>query len=77
MRKTNSVVSKQVRQSELCRHRRLEAGNFRLKKENDYPCSKKGADQLRSYYKADLSQDFAYAKCWFSHNAAHIKWISR
>ena len=34
-----------------------------------YPCSKnKGADQLRGYREAD----FAYADCWFSHEAAHI-----
>ena len=37
-----------------------------------YPCSEnKGADQLRGYR---LSVVFAYAKFWFSHDAAHI-WI--
>ena len=48
-----------------------------------YPCSEsenKGADQLRSYREADLRLCFrickvlvfAFAKCWFSHDAAHI-----
>ena len=36
-------------------------------------CSKnKGADQLRGYREADLRLFFAYAKCWFSHDAAQI-----
>ena len=38
-----------------------------------YPYSKsKGADQLRSYWAADLRLFFAYAKSRFSHNKAHI-----
>ena len=37
-----------------------------------YPCSKnKDADQLRS--KLICAFVFAYAKIWFSHDAAHIK----
>ena len=41
-----------------------------------YPCSKnKCADQLRSYCKADLRYCICtvYAKCLFSHDAAHIR----
>ena len=38
-----------------------------------YPYSKnKGADQLRSYWEADLCLCFVYADCWFSHEAAFI-----
>ena len=39
-----------------------------------YPCSKnKGADQLQGNCKADLRLCFfAYADCWFSHEAAYI-----
>ena len=39
-----------------------------------YPFSEnKGADQLRGCCEADLRLFFwAYAKCWFSHDAAHI-----
>ena len=40
-----------------------------------YPSSEnKGADQLRGYREADLRLclNFAYADCWFSHEAAHI-----
>ena len=38
-----------------------------------YLCSEnKGADQLRGYREADLRFFFAYAKCWFSHDAAQI-----
>ena len=38
-----------------------------------YPCSEnKGADQLRDYREADLRLCFAYAKCLFSHDAAHV-----
>ena len=46
-----------------------------------YPCSEnKGPDQLRGYREADLRLCFrickmlvfAYVKCWFSHDAAHI-----
>ena len=38
-----------------------------------YPCSEnKGADQLRGYREADLRLVFAYADCWFSHEAAGI-----
>ena len=38
-----------------------------------YPNSKnKGADQLHSYRELDLHLCFAHAKCWFSHDAAHI-----
>ena len=34
----------------------------------------KGADQLRGYREADLRLFFfAYADCWFSHEAAYIK----
>ena len=32
----------------------------------------KGADQFRGYCEADLVFVFAYAKCWFSHDAAHM-----
>ena len=36
-----------------------------------YPSSEnKGADQLRGYREADLRLCFAYADCWFSHEAA-------
>ena len=49
--------------------------NFRFKKKEEglyYPYSKnKGADQLRDYYEADLRL-CAYAKCWFSHDAAPL-----
>ena len=39
----------------------------------DYPCSEsKGADQLRSYYEADLRMFFAYADRWFFPAAAHF-----
>ena len=39
-----------------------------------YLCSEnKGADPLRGYREADLHLCFRiYAKCWFSHDAAHI-----
>ena len=40
-----------------------------------YPRSEnKGADQLRGYREADLRRlfVFAYADCWFSHEAAQI-----
>ena len=38
-----------------------------------YPSSEnKGADQLRSYCEADLRLVFAYADCWFSHEAAQL-----
>ena len=46
-----------------------------------YPCNEnKGADQLRGYRESDLRLCFrickmlvfAYVKCWFSHDAAHI-----
>ena len=38
-----------------------------------YLCSEnKGADQLRGYREADLRLFFAYAKCWFSHDTAHL-----
>ena len=38
-----------------------------------YPSSEnKGADQLRGYREANLRFDFAYADCWFSHEAAHL-----
>ena len=38
-----------------------------------YLCSEnKGADQLLGYREADLLFVFAYAKCWFSHDAAQI-----
>ena len=33
---------------------------------------KKGADQLRGYREADLRLCFAYANCWFSHDAAQV-----
>ena len=37
-----------------------------------YLCSEnKGADQLRGYREADLRLCL-YAKCWFSHDAAHL-----
>ena len=35
-------------------------------------CENKGADQLRSCCEADLHFAFAYAKCWFSHDAPHM-----
>ena len=36
-----------------------------------FPCSEnKGADKLRGYREADLRLCFAYADCWFSHEAA-------
>ena len=39
----------------------------KVEEELYYPSSEnKGADQLRSY------NVFAYADCWFSHEAAHI-----
>ena len=39
-----------------------------------YPCSEnKGAEQLRGYSEADLRL-FAYADCWFSYAAAHLKY---
>ena len=39
-----------------------------------YPCSEnKGADQLRSYYAADLPLCFRICKSRFSHNEAHLK----
>ena len=44
---------------------------FRIYEEEEvcYPCSEnKGADQLRGY----RVFVFAYADCWFSHEAAHI-----
>ena len=38
-----------------------------------YLCSEnKGADQLRGYAKLICVFVFAYAKCWFSHDTAHI-----
>ena len=38
-----------------------------------YPSSEnKGADQLCGYPKLICVFVFAYAKCWFSHDAAHI-----
>ena len=37
----------------------------------------KGADQLRSYREADLRLVFAYAKSWFSHDAAHMSLVER
>ena len=38
-----------------------------------YPCSKnKGADQLCVTVKLICVFVFAYAKCWFSHDVAHI-----
>ena len=41
-----------------------------------YPCSEnKVADQLRGYREADLRLCFAYAKCWFSHDMAHLFFI--
>ena len=43
-----------------------------------YLCSEnKGADQLRGYREADLRLCFRNAKCWFSHDAAHIKLLIR
>ena len=42
-----------------------------------YPSSEnKDADQLRGYREADLRL-FAYADCWFSHDAAHFFFSSR
>ena len=47
-----------------------------------YPSSEnKGADQLRRYREADFEVTaklicafvFAYADCWYSHGAAHLK----
>ena len=57
-------------QTNLYSHKRwLEAGKVH------YPCCEhKGADQLRSYCEADkliCAFVFAYADCWFSHEAAH------
>ena len=49
---------------------------FRIKEVEGlyYLCSEnKGADQLRGYREADLCLCFAYAKSWFSHNAAHLQ----
>ena len=51
--------------------KRARSLKFRIKVEEElyYPSSEnKGADQLRSYCEAD----FAYADCWFSHEAAQI-----
>ena len=50
---------------------------FQIKEEEGmyYPCSEnKGDDQLRGYRTAKLICVFvfAYADCWFSHEAAHI-----
>ena len=48
---------------------------FRIKKVEGLPylCSEnKGADQLRGNGEADLRLCLVYAKCWFSHDAAHI-----
>ena len=43
-----------------------------------YLCNEnKDADQLRGYREADLRLCFAYAKCWFSHDAARIFWVSK
>ena len=54
-------------QTSLCMHRRwLEAGNFGLKKKRN--CTIRVA-----YCTADLRLCFAYADCWFSHAAVHIK----
>ena len=50
---------------------------FRIKKEegSHYLCSEnKGADQLRGVTaKLICVFDFAYAKCWFSHDAAQFQ----
>ena len=48
---------------------------FLIKKveESFYPCSEnKGADQLRGTVKLICVFVFAYADCWFSHEAAQI-----
>ena len=48
---------------------------FRIKKIEGLSslCSEnKGADQLCGYREADLRLCFAYAKRWFSHDAAHF-----
>ena len=65
-------------QTELYKFRsRLEAGDFGFRKKRNlyYPCSEnKGTDQLHSYMycEADLPLVFPYAKCWFSHDEAHL-----
>ena len=42
-----------------------------------YPFSEnKGADQLRGYREADLDRCLCICKCWFSHDAAHIFFLS-
>ena len=48
---------------------------FRIKEVEGlyYPSSEnKDADQFRGYHEADLLFVFAYAKSWFSHDAAQI-----
>ena len=43
-----------------------------------YPCSEnKGPDQLRGSAKLICAFVFAYAKCWFSHDVAHIMICTR
>ena len=42
-----------------------------------YLCSEsKGAEQIRSNCEADLHLVFAYAKCLFSHDVAHMLSVS-
>ena len=56
-------------------HKRAKGLKFCLKVEEELYyliCENKGADQLCSYYKANLNLWFAFAKFWFSDAAALI-----
>ena len=60
--------------------KRARSLKFRIKVEEElyYPSSKnKGADQLRGYRAAKLICVFvfAFADCWFSHEAAQINFL--
>ena len=64
--KTNRPVQAQKRTRSL---------KFRNQVEEElyYPSSKnKGAGQLRGYCEAECVFVFAYADCWFSHEAAQL-----
>ena len=79
--KTNNVVSEQViHKTELYKHRRrIEAANFRFKKKRNrtIPVAKKTKALISCAVTAHqiCALVFAYADCWFSTVAAHIKFL--
>ena len=74
-RKTNIVVSEQVRRIPVCPRRWLEAGNFGFRKLRNCTIHVGKTKALISFAvtaKLICIFVFPYADCWFSHEAAQM-----